>query len=90
MSAVPIPPPIHREPELLGQTVVVIGGSAGIGFETARRRRWQSQEPLPLGVWSRKPSARRPGRAGNHFRGGGVRLVPYAWIHGAQHPVEKI
>lgn len=31
--------PIHREPELLGQTVVVIGGSAGIGFETARRAR---------------------------------------------------
>jgi NAD(P)-dependent dehydrogenase (short-subunit alcohol dehydrogenase family) len=29
--------PRHREPELLGQTVVVIGGSAGIGFETARR-----------------------------------------------------
>lgn len=28
---------IQREPELLGQTVVVIGGSAGIGFETARR-----------------------------------------------------
>jgi NADP-dependent 3-hydroxy acid dehydrogenase YdfG len=26
-----------REPELLGQTVVVIGGSAGIGLETARR-----------------------------------------------------
>src|SRR6266849_10377739 len=34
---------------------------------TAARRRWQSQEPLPLGVWSRKPSARRPGRAGSHF-----------------------
>jgi NAD(P)-dependent dehydrogenase (short-subunit alcohol dehydrogenase family) len=33
------PSPIHREPELLGQTVVVIGGSAGIGFETARRAR---------------------------------------------------
>ncbi len=31
--------PAHREPELLGQTVVVIGGSAGIGFETARRAR---------------------------------------------------
>ncbi|MGA8313133.1 MAG: SDR family oxidoreductase [Terriglobales bacterium] len=29
--------PIQREPELLGQTVVVIGGSAGIGLETARR-----------------------------------------------------
>ena len=37
MSTVPIPASIHREPELLGQTVVVIGGSAGIGFETARR-----------------------------------------------------
>src|SRR5262249_61550959 len=31
--------PIPREPELLGQTVVVIGGSAGIGLETARRAR---------------------------------------------------
>ena len=27
------------ELELKGQTVVVIGGSAGIGFETARRAR---------------------------------------------------
>jgi NAD(P)-dependent dehydrogenase (short-subunit alcohol dehydrogenase family) len=31
--------PVWREPELLGQTVVVIGGSAGIGLETARRAR---------------------------------------------------
>src|SRR5262244_3116222 len=31
--------PIRREPELVGQTVVVIGGSAGIGLETARRAR---------------------------------------------------
>ena len=30
---------IQREPELLGQTVLVIGGSAGIGLETARRAR---------------------------------------------------
>ena len=30
---------VQREPELLGQTVVVIGGSAGIGLETARRAR---------------------------------------------------
>src|SRR5215472_16552248 len=29
--------PLQREPELPGQTVVVIGGSAGIGLETARR-----------------------------------------------------
>ena len=28
---------IQRKPELVGQTVIVIGGSAGIGFETARR-----------------------------------------------------
>ena len=31
--------PPRREPELAGQTVVVIGGSAGIGLETARRAR---------------------------------------------------
>jgi NAD(P)-dependent dehydrogenase (short-subunit alcohol dehydrogenase family) len=31
--------PAQREPELAGQTVIVIGGSAGIGFETARRAR---------------------------------------------------
>jgi NAD(P)-dependent dehydrogenase (short-subunit alcohol dehydrogenase family) len=30
---------MQHEPELLGQTVVVIGGSAGIGFEAARRAR---------------------------------------------------
>jgi NAD(P)-dependent dehydrogenase (short-subunit alcohol dehydrogenase family) len=33
------PWPARREPELLGQTVVVIGGSSGIGLETARRAR---------------------------------------------------
>jgi NAD(P)-dependent dehydrogenase (short-subunit alcohol dehydrogenase family) len=37
MSATIIAPPIAREPQLEGQTVVVIGGSAGIGLETARR-----------------------------------------------------
>jgi NAD(P)-dependent dehydrogenase (short-subunit alcohol dehydrogenase family) len=31
------PVPAQREPVLAGQTVVVIGGSAGIGLETARR-----------------------------------------------------
>jgi len=31
--------PVQPEPGLLGQTVVVIGGSAGIGLETARRAR---------------------------------------------------
>src|SRR5258708_3996415 len=31
--------PAHREAQLLGQTVVVIGGSSGIGLETARLAR---------------------------------------------------
>ena len=37
MSTATIPSPINHEPALLSQTVVVIGGSSGIGFETARR-----------------------------------------------------
>jgi NAD(P)-dependent dehydrogenase (short-subunit alcohol dehydrogenase family) len=39
MSTATTASPVHREPELLGQTVVVIGGSAGIGLETARQAR---------------------------------------------------
>ena len=39
MSTATIGFTIQHEPELLGQTVVVIGGSAGIGLETARRAR---------------------------------------------------
>ncbi len=36
MSTATTASPIQRQPELLGQTVAVIGGSAGIGLETAR------------------------------------------------------
>ena len=36
--------PAQREPELLGQTVVVVGGSAGIGLETARLARAEGAE----------------------------------------------
>ena len=43
----PVPP--HREPELLGQTVVLIGGSAGIGLETARRARAEGAEVILVG-----------------------------------------
>src|ERR1700736_6047614 len=39
----------HREPELLGQTVVVIGGSAGIGLETARRARAEGASVILTG-----------------------------------------
>jgi NAD(P)-dependent dehydrogenase (short-subunit alcohol dehydrogenase family) len=41
--------PIRREPELLGQTVVVIGGSAGIGLETARRARAEGAKLILTG-----------------------------------------
>jgi NAD(P)-dependent dehydrogenase (short-subunit alcohol dehydrogenase family) len=41
--------PAQREPELLGQTVVVIGGSAGIGLETARRARAEGADVILTG-----------------------------------------
>jgi NAD(P)-dependent dehydrogenase (short-subunit alcohol dehydrogenase family) len=39
----------QREPELLGQTVVVLGGSAGIGLETARRARAEGARVILTG-----------------------------------------
>jgi len=39
----------QREPELLGQTVVLIGGSAGIGLETARRARGEGADVVLTG-----------------------------------------
>ncbi|AKV04148.1 short-chain dehydrogenase/reductase SDR [Labilithrix luteola] len=41
------PPP--RPPELLGRTVVVIGGSAGIGLETGRRARGEGANVILTG-----------------------------------------
>lgn len=38
-----------REPELLGQTVVVIGGSSGIGLETARRAQAKGADVIITG-----------------------------------------
>src|SRR5260370_4750359 len=52
MSTAATGSPIERKPELLGQTVVVIGGSAGIGLETARRAR---TEGAKLILASRNP-----------------------------------
>ena len=40
---------IHRKPELLDQTVIVIGGSAGIGLETARRARAEGAKVILTG-----------------------------------------
>jgi NAD(P)-dependent dehydrogenase (short-subunit alcohol dehydrogenase family) len=39
----------QREPELTGQTVVVIGGSSGIGLETARRARAEGADVVLTG-----------------------------------------
>jgi NAD(P)-dependent dehydrogenase (short-subunit alcohol dehydrogenase family) len=46
MSTAPTVTSIQREPELLGQIVVVIGGSAGIGLETARRVRAEGADVI--------------------------------------------
>ena len=40
---------MHASRELLGQTVVVIGGSAGIGLETARRARAEGADVVLTG-----------------------------------------
>ena len=42
-------PLVQRRQELLGQTVVVIGGSSGIGLETARRARAEGAEVILTG-----------------------------------------
>ena len=47
-TATPVSPTL-REPRLLGQTVVVIGGSAGIGLETARHARAEGAEVVLTG-----------------------------------------
>jgi len=54
MTTAPAVPAIQREPGLPGQTVVVIGGSAGIGLETARRARAEGASVVLTG--------RNPGR----------------------------
>src|ERR1700727_2109132 len=42
-------PGTQREPELQGQTVVLIGGSSGIGLETARRARAEGADVILTG-----------------------------------------
>jgi NAD(P)-dependent dehydrogenase (short-subunit alcohol dehydrogenase family) len=46
MSTTHTTSPTQHEPELLGQTVVVIGGSLGIGLETARRARAEGADVI--------------------------------------------
>jgi NAD(P)-dependent dehydrogenase (short-subunit alcohol dehydrogenase family) len=49
MTNAPTTVSIQRVPELLGQTVVIIGGSAGIGLETARRARVEGASVILTG-----------------------------------------
>jgi NAD(P)-dependent dehydrogenase (short-subunit alcohol dehydrogenase family) len=49
MTTATRPVPVDRELELAGQTVVLIGGSAGIGLETARRARAEGAEVVLVG-----------------------------------------
>ena len=60
---------IQREPELLGQTVVVIGGSAGIGLETARRARAEGAKVILTGRNPEPPPARRKRARSDEHRG---------------------
>ena len=46
MTTATVRVPTQRAPELLGQTVVVIGGSAGIGLETARHARTEGADVI--------------------------------------------
>jgi NAD(P)-dependent dehydrogenase (short-subunit alcohol dehydrogenase family) len=49
MTSATTPVLAQREPDLVGQTVVVIGGSAGIGLETARRARVEGADVILTG-----------------------------------------
>jgi NAD(P)-dependent dehydrogenase (short-subunit alcohol dehydrogenase family) len=49
MTIAPTTAPTQREPELAGQTVVVLGGSAGIGLATARRARGEGADVVLTG-----------------------------------------
>src|SRR5258708_15468994 len=49
MTSATTPVPTETEPELIGQTVVVMGGSAGIGLEPARRARVEGADVILTG-----------------------------------------
>jgi len=64
MSTAAAASPAAREPDLAGQTVVVTGGSAGIGLEAARRARAEapaSSSPavIPRGCSKQQVSSAR-------------------------------
>lgn len=58
MTSPAAPGSVQRGPELAGQTVVVIGGSGGIGLETARRARAEGADVVITA--SSRPALARP------------------------------
>ena len=77
MSTVPSPSPIDREPDLLGQTVVVVGGSAGIGFETARRARGEGAKSAATTRGWEELCERHQERTSRKVRANRKRHVPW-------------
>jgi NADP-dependent 3-hydroxy acid dehydrogenase YdfG len=67
MTSVTTPVPTRRELALAAQTVVLIGGSAGIGLETARRARAEGAKVVLTG--------RDPGRLKDAARDVGARAT---------------
>jgi len=69
MTTRPAISPVQHEPELPGQTVIMIGGSSGIGLETARRARADestssSLAAIPAGCSTPRLNSTRCGLAG--------------------------
>ena len=75
-TAEPVAAPAQRRPELLGQTVVVIGGSAGIGLETARRARAEGADIILVG---RNPQRLEHAAGEVGARGAPRRSMPTTW-----------
>jgi predicted amino acid dehydrogenase len=63
MSASASTIPARPGPELLRQTVVIIGGSAGIGLETARRARAEGASIILTGRIANASNKRRANSA---------------------------
>ena len=64
MTTRPAISPAQHEPELPGQTVIMIGGSSGIGLETARRAgadesTSSSLAAIPAGCSTPRPNSAR-------------------------------
>jgi NAD(P)-dependent dehydrogenase (short-subunit alcohol dehydrogenase family) len=75
MSTVATSLRIQREPELLGQTVVVIGGSAGVGLETARRAHAEGGGVQSWGIVSCASSRRQRSRAARNLFSGDQKAI---------------